>query len=94
MNKGYNLLIEAVKLGLLPVVRQLVESGVNPRGYNDYILKIASQKGQLDVVKYLISVGCDARIENGYALWLANQNGHTQVFEFLRREVGSEYASR
>jgi hypothetical protein len=93
MNK-FDLLFEAVKLGLLPIVRQLVESGIYPRVHDDYILKIASQKGQLDVVKYLISVGCDARIENGYVLWLANQNGHKEVYEFLQIEVGKLYASR
>ena len=94
MNKGYDLLIEAVKLGLLPIVRQLVELGANPRLYDDYALKYAAQKGHLETVKYLISMGCNPRSDNYYSLCLAHHNGHTQVFEFLRREVGSEYASR
>jgi len=55
------LLIEAVQLGILPIVRQLVEVGCITREDYDWALKLAAQLGHLEIVTYLISNELDAR---------------------------------
>ena len=49
------LFAEAVKLGILPVVKQLVEVGVDVRTNDDRALQWAAEKGHTAVVDYLES---------------------------------------
>jgi ankyrin repeat protein len=66
------LFIEALKLDMLPVIRKLVEAGVDARFYNDASLRWAAQHGRLETVKYLVSIGCDPRSSDDCALrWAA-----------------------
>ena len=56
------LFIEAVKLGILPVAKQLVEAGANVRAYDDYALRYAAEKGHTAIADYLKSE--IAKLEN------------------------------
>jgi ankyrin repeat protein len=81
------LFIEASKLGILPVVRQLVEAGANVRADNDYALRWAAEKGHLETVKYLVSVGANVRARDDWALRYAAEKGHTEVLDYLNSEI-------
>ena len=52
-----DLLMESAKLGLLPVVKKLIEQGANVHAGNDKAIKWAAQNGHLETVKYLKSLG-------------------------------------
>ena len=81
------LLIEAVKLGILPVIKQLVEAGANVRVGDDCALRYATIEGQLETVKYLVSVGSNVRANDDGALRWAEYYSHTAVVDYLKSEI-------
>ena len=52
-----NLLIESAKLGLLPVVKRLIEQSANVSAEDDWAIRYAAYCGHLETVKYLESLG-------------------------------------
>ena len=52
-----DLLIESSKLGLLPVIKKLIEQGANVHADNDWAIRYAAYYGHLEMVKYLESLG-------------------------------------
>jgi ankyrin repeat protein len=81
------LFIEAVKLGILPVIKQLVEAGSNVRIGDDCALRYTTVAGRLDIVKYLVSVGSNVRANDDGALRWAEYYGHTAVVDYLKSEI-------
>ena len=78
-----NLFIEAVLLGMLPTVKQLVEAGANVRVDDDHALRWAASHGHLEIVKYLVRVGANVRADNDYALQLAAEYGNLEIVKYL-----------
>ena len=51
-----DLLIESAKLGLLPVIKKLIEQGANIHADNDLAIRRAANNGHLETVRYLESL--------------------------------------
>ena len=67
-----DLLIESVKLGLLPIVKKLIEQGANVNTDDDLAIKWAARDGHLEIVKYLVSQGANVHAQDDYAIkWAA-----------------------
>ena len=76
------LLREAVKLGILPVVAQLVDRTAI-RYNKDYLLKESARAGHLDLVKYFVSHGANVRYLNDVSLQWAASNGHLEMVKYF-----------
>jgi ankyrin repeat protein len=74
---------EAVDRGMLPVVKYLIEAGVNPRIDDERALKIASVNGDIDIVRYLVDIrGCSMHTKD-HALRLAAEYGRLDLVKYL-----------
>lgn len=91
-NEPIPLLNTAALCGYLPVVRFLVESGIDihlsdsEKSYN--ALHEASMKGKIDIVRYLLSIGMEVDVVNATgetSLLLASKFGHVDIAECLIR---------
>ena len=69
--------------GKLPLVRYLVEQGVNVTAQNNEAVIYASEKGHLSVVKYLTEHGADITAQNNLALRWASEKGHLEIVKYL-----------
>lgn len=89
-------LIVAARLGLLDMVRLLVERGVesNATGFGaKAALHYAAEHGHEDIVEFLVSKGADANARDGKGntpfIW-ASKNGHVGVVRTLLAHMGVE----
>ena len=78
---------EAVTLGLLPVIKQLVRSGASIGEGDVCLLRWAVRYHDLEIVKYLISIGANVRSDDDHAFRVAASNGHTAVVDYLKKEI-------
>jgi ankyrin repeat protein len=77
-------LYTACKLGLLPIVKDLVEIyELDVRASDNYALSAAARSGHLEVVEYLVGKGADVRASDDWALCGAAENGHLEVVKYL-----------
>ncbi len=86
-------LIEASKLGYLPVVQHLVEQGTDANGRNGHTLIWASCNGHLSVVKYLIEHSADIHSLDDKSLRLAATFGHLRLFTYLLEHGANIHAN-
>jgi ankyrin repeat protein len=80
------LFLEAAKLNILPIMKLLVNIGIDPRQSKEQALIYAATKGHLETVKYLVSVGCDPGSNHGFIALAASINGHYEVSDYLNQE--------
>ena len=78
-----DLLIESVKLGILPIIKKLIEQGANIHAEDDYAIRWAAWNGHLETVKYLVSQGANVHAGNDKAIKWAAQNGHLETVKYL-----------
>ena len=97
-HKGKNIntqLIEASKIGYLPIVKYLVEyGGANIHADDDRTLRSASYNGHLEVVKYLVEQGANIHTRDDYALRHASEQGHLEVVKYLVEYEGANIHAR
>ena len=80
---NYGALINASHIGVLGVVKYLVNNGANIHTKNDEVLRWASINGNKNVVEYLVDNGADVNVADDYALRYASANGHLEVVKYL-----------
>ena len=80
-----NLLIESAELGLLPVIKKLIEQGANVSVRDNYALRLAASWGHLEVVKYLVSQGA----QDDLAIRWAVRYGHLETVKYLESLGGN-----
>jgi len=76
-------LFAACKNGELDTVKRLVESGCDPKAFNNCAIRYASRYGHLDVVKYLVNLGYDPKAVDNWAIQVASQTGYLEVVKYL-----------
>jgi hypothetical protein len=62
---------------------------VNPRIYNDYLLRLAVDYNETDHVAYYLSAGCDIDVCDGYSLRKSCQKGRLAMVKVLL-EAGAD----
>jgi len=73
------------KHGLLWLVKQAIDEGVDPSYKDNIALKIVSSTGHVDILKYLLNIGVDPSINNNFAIRLSSKEGHLEnVKELLK----------
>lgn len=77
------ILIRAARDGNLPLVRELIASGVDIHTRDEEALSYAAMNGHLDVVRELLNQGADPNIESSRPLRYAAENGHLNVVREL-----------
>ncbi|AGC01580.1 ankyrin repeat protein [Acanthamoeba polyphaga moumouvirus] len=63
--------------------KYMINSEINIRINNDYVIKYLAHKGYLDVIKYLHKCGLNIHTDNDYALISASIMGHLKVVKYL-----------
>ena len=76
-------LFDAVKVGDLEKVKNLVSFGADIRSQDDWVVILASGNGDIKMVKYLVSLGADIRSGNDCAVQIAFYNGYIEVVKYL-----------
>ena len=84
-----DLLIESVKLGLLPAVKRLIEQGANVSARDDLAIKWAAYNGHLETVKYLVSQGANVSARDDLAIKWAASRGHLETVKYLESLGGN-----
>ena len=78
---------KGAQYGLLFLVKQAIEEGVDPSYKNNYAIRHASANGYLDIVKYLLK---DERVNPSdgfnYAIGVASMNGHLDIVKELMKD--------
>ncbi len=75
-------LADAAKAGLIDVVKQLLDEGVDPRADSSWALQYAAQSGQLEIIKLLLPTSND-KVYRSRALQDAAECGHLEIVRLL-----------
>ena len=73
----------AANNGHLPIVKYLIEKGIDSPLNHENALKWAAQTGQLEIVKYLIEKNTDYHMYKDEALQAAAVNGYLETAKYL-----------
>ncbi len=84
IGRDSEILEAAVDSRNLPMLKYLLDSGINIHDGGEYALLIALENGYLDVVQYLIERGANIEEVRDEALELAIENKHFDIVEYLQ----------
>ena len=71
------------RLGDLPIVQLLLESGADITTDDNLAIRTASGNGHVEVVKLLLAAGADVTTDDNLALRAASMTGHVEVVKLL-----------
>lgn len=78
--------------GYLPLVKQGVESGIDPSIEGNIGIKLSSEKGYIDVVKYLLTFKkVDPTVSNYEPIVKSAKNNHGETLEILLNTSKVDY---
>lgn len=86
-------LFEVCRHGNLPVLKTLIEQGVDIHADTEYALRGAANKGHIEVVRLLLAHNADVHADNDGALRWAAKNGYLEIVNLLLAQGADIHAS-